>query len=145
MGWNYCTDSYVILADLFEKVTGYNWETHLRDEILTPLNMNRTTSDSDKVERDLNSARYYLGKDKIETPFPKNSISAPIGYLYSSANDLGKYIPFHLNKEPNILRSDLVEEMQNPIHPVSEEWRFGSEVRSYGLAWFTDIYRGFKL
>ncbi|MGE7979507.1 serine hydrolase domain-containing protein [Psychrobacillus sp. NPDC093200] len=144
-GWNYCTDSYVILADLFEKVTGSNWENHLRNEILTPLNMERTTSDSDKVEGDLNSARYYLGENKIETPFPKNSISAPIGYLYSSANDLGKYLAFHLNKEPIILRTDLVEEMQNPIHPVSEEWRFGSEVRSYGLAWFTDVYRGFKV
>lgn len=144
-GWNYCTDSYVILADLFEKVTGSNWETHLRDEILTPLNMNRTTSDSYNVEEDPNSARYYLGKDKIETPFPKNSISAPIGYLYSTANDIGKYLAFHLNKKSNILRSDLIEEMQNPIHLVSEEWRFGSEVRSYGLAWFTDTYRGHRI
>ena len=144
-GWNYCTDSYVILADLFEKVTRSKWENHLRNEILTPLNMGRTTSDSDKVEGDLNSARYYLGENKIETPFPKNLISAPIGYLYSSAYDLGKYLAFHLNKEPNILRTDLVEEMQNPIHPVSEAWQFGSGVRSYGLAWFTDVYRGFKV
>ncbi len=144
-GWNYCTDSYVILADLFEKVTDSNWENHLRNEILTPLKMNRTTNDSNEVEGDSNSARYYMGENKIETPFPKNSISAPIGYLYSSANDLGEYLAFHLNKEQNILRSDLVEEMQKPIHLVSEEWRFGSEVRSYGLAWFTDMYRGFKV
>jgi CubicO group peptidase (beta-lactamase class C family) len=144
-GWNYCTDAYVILADLFEKVTGCNWEPYLRDEILTPLNMNRTTNDSRIVEKDKNSARYYLGKDRIETPFPKNSISAPIGYLYSTANDLGKYMLFHLNKESKILRSDLVEEMQNPIHLVSEEWRFESDIRSYGLAWFTDKYRGFRI
>lgn len=145
MGWNYCTDAYVILADLFEKATGYNWETYLRDEILTPLNMNRTTSDSHIVEKDNNSARYYLGKDKVETPFPKNQISAPIGYMYSTANDLGKYIQFHLEKESKILRSDLIEEMQNPVHLVSEEWRFGSDVRSYGLAWFTDIYREHRI
>ncbi|WP_313894118.1 serine hydrolase domain-containing protein [Psychrobacillus sp.] len=145
MGWNYCTDTYVILADLFEKVTGCNWETHLRDEILIPLNMNRTTSDSHVVEKDANSARYYLGEDKIEIPFPKNSISAPIGYLYSTANDLGKYIKFHLNKESTILRSDLINEMQNPVHLVSEEWRFESNNRSYGLAWFVDNYRGFRV
>ena len=35
--------------------------------------------------------------------------------------------------------------MQKPVHQVSEEWRFGSEARSYGLAWFTDIYKGFKV
>lgn len=141
-GWNYCTDAYVILGDLFEKVTGLEWEKHLEDEILAPLKMNRTMSDPDEVEKEANSARYYLGKEKVETPFPKNKLSAPIGYLYSSANDLAKYLSFHLTNQPDILSSELVAEMQQPVHLVSEEWRFGSKVRSYGLAWFTDRYKG---
>jgi CubicO group peptidase (beta-lactamase class C family) len=144
-GWNYCTDAYVILADLFEKVTGIHWEEHLKEEILTPLNMNRTTGDSVMVEEDQNRARYYLGEDKIETPFPKNPLSAPIGYLYSTANDLGRYLLFHLNKEQDILPPELIKNMQHPVHNVSEEWRFDSEERSYGLAWFTDIYRGKRI
>lgn len=144
-GWNYCTDAYVILADLFEKVTGVEWETHLEDEILSPLHMNRTTSDSKNVEEDPNSARYYLGEEKIETPFPKNALSAPIGYLYSTANDLGKYLAFHLTGESDVLRSGLIEQMQQPVHLVNEEWQFGSEVRSYGLAWFTDLYKGLRV
>jgi CubicO group peptidase (beta-lactamase class C family) len=143
-GWNYCTDAYVLLADLFEKVTGTEWEISLRDEILTPLDMTRTTSNPQLVEEDHNSARYYLGKDKIEIPFPTNPISAPIGYLYSTANDLAKYIRFHLKKEPKILRSDLIEEMKKTIHLVSKDWRKDSDVRSYGLAWFIDEYRGYR-
>ncbi len=145
MGWGYCTDSYVILADLIEKVTGESWEVYLQENILTPLDMNRTNSDAPLVQNDKNSARYYLGKDKIETPFPINSISAPIGYLYSTANDLGNYLIFHLNKDSKLLRSDLIEEMQKPVHLVSEEWQFHSDVRSYGLAWFTDTYRGCRI
>ncbi len=144
-GWDYCTDSYVILADLIEKVTGESWDLYLQEEILTPLNMNRTNSDSITVQDDKNSARYYLGKDRIETPFPINPISAPIGYLYSTANDLGKYLTFHLNKDSNLLRSDFIEEMQKPVHLVSEDWQFHSDVRSYGLAWFTDTYRGLRI
>ncbi len=144
-GWNYCTDSYVILADLIEKVTGYEWETYLQEKILTPLNMSRTNSDALIVEKDMNSARYYLGEGKVETPFPINPISAPIGYLYSTANDFGKYLILHLNKESTILRSDLIEEMQKPIHLVSDEWKFGSDVRSYGLAWFVDTYKGYRI
>lgn len=144
-GWNYCTDSYVILADLIEKVTGYEWEAYLQEKILSPLNMNRTNSDALIVEKDKNSARYYLGEEKVETPFPINPISAPIGYLYSTANDLGNYLIFHLNKESPILRSELVDEMQNPIHLVSNEWKFRSNVRSYGLAWFTDTYKGYRI
>ncbi|MGE6753704.1 serine hydrolase domain-containing protein [Rossellomorea sp. NPDC071047] len=145
-GWNYCTDAYVILADLFEKVTGSKWEASLTGDILTPLGMERTTSDSHVVEKNQNSARYYVGEDKMETPFPINPISAPIGYLYSTANDLANYLTIHLNKDSDVLRSDLIEEMQKPLHLVSEEWRApGCDVRSYGLAWFTDTYRGYKI
>lgn len=144
-GWDYCTDVYVILADLIEKVTGESWETYLADKILAPLHMDRTTANAFDVQNDENSSKYYLGDDQIETPFPKNLISAPIGYLYSTANDLANYLRFHLNGDLAVLRSDLIEEMQKPVHQVSEEWRFGSEVRSYGLAWFTDIYKGFKI
>ncbi|WP_281975352.1 serine hydrolase domain-containing protein [Halobacillus litoralis] len=144
-GWNYCTDSYVILADLIEKVTDESWEQYLQEEILEPLNMDRTTSDSIVVQNDKNSARYYLGEDKEETPFPINSISAPIGYLYSTANDLGNYLIFHLNKKSNLLSSRSIEVMQAPVHLVSKEWQFHSEERSYGLAWFTDTYRGFRI
>ncbi|MFC0523743.1 serine hydrolase domain-containing protein [Pontibacillus salicampi] len=144
-GWNYCTDSYVILADLIEKVTSESWELHLQKYILGPLDMNRTNTDSSVVQKDKNSARYYLGKDKIETPFPINPISAPIGYLYSTANDLGKYLSFHLKKDPKLLSSGSIKEMQEPVHLVSNEWQFHSEVRSYGLAWFADTYRGLKI
>ncbi|OHX52943.1 hypothetical protein BB776_01925 [Planococcus salinarum] len=144
-GWDYCTDAYVIVADVIEKVTGDSWEKHLAEKILVPLQMKRTTADALAVQKDENSARYYLGDEQAETPFPINSIAAPIGYLYASANDLARYLRFHLNGDPTVLRSDLIEEMQKPVHQVSEEWRFGSEVRSYGLAWFTDVYKGVKV
>ncbi|QHJ70011.1 serine hydrolase domain-containing protein [Planococcus halotolerans] len=145
MGWDYCTDAYVILADLIEKVTGESWEDFLAEKILIPLDMNRTTADAIAVQKDENSASYYLGDDQVETPFPINAISAPIGYLYSTANDLARYLRFHLNKDQKVLRAELVGEMQRPVHQVSEEWRFGSEERSYGLAWFTDTYKGVKV
>ena len=35
--------------------------------------------------------------------------------------------------------------MQKPIHLVSDEWKFGSDVRSYGLAWFVDTYKGYRI
>lgn len=47
-----------------------------------------------------------------------------------------------MTNQPDILSSELVAEMQKPVHLVREEWRFGSKVRSYGLAWFTDRYKG---
>ncbi|MGG4546430.1 serine hydrolase domain-containing protein [Rossellomorea marisflavi] len=137
--WAYCTDAYVILADLFEKVTGMVWESHLNSHVFRPLGLVRTTSHG--AEEAENSARYYMGEERTETPFPKNELSAPIGYLYSTANELGCYLAAHLNGGTTLLTNDSVKIMQKPHHLVSEEWRFGSEVRSYGLAWFTDDYK----
>jgi len=138
--WAYCTDAYVILADLFGKVTGMEWESHLESHVFRPLEFKRTTGTG--AEEAGNSARYYMGEERIETPFPKNELAAPIGYLYSTANELGCYLAAHLNRGTTLLKSDSVTIMQKPHHLVSEEWRFGSEVRSYGLAWFTDEYKG---
>lgn len=55
------------------------------------------------------------------------------------------FVDFPLNKESPILRSDLIEEMKKPIHLVSDEWKFGSNARSYGLAWFIDTNKGYKI
>jgi CubicO group peptidase (beta-lactamase class C family) len=38
-GWNYCTDAYVIMADILEEVSGLTWEEYLIKNILNPLNM----------------------------------------------------------------------------------------------------------
>ncbi|WP_409290192.1 serine hydrolase domain-containing protein [Peribacillus sp. SCS-37] len=141
--WRYCTDAYVILADMFEKVTGMDWESHLEACVLRPLGMERTTSRG--AEEAPNSAGYYMGQERTETPFPKNELAAPIGYLYSTANELGSYLGAHLNGGTVLLKPDSVKIMQNPHHPVSKEWRMGSEVRSYGLAWFTDVYKGQRI
>ncbi|MBM7694410.1 CubicO group peptidase (beta-lactamase class C family) [Peribacillus deserti] len=137
--WNYCTDAYVLLADLFEKVSGQNWEKHLTDNILMKIGMNRTTTDPTYAESDDNSSRYYMGPGKIETPFPINPISAPIGFLYSTANDLGRYLAFHLTGTPSILSHHGIKEMQKPIGKVSADWY--PKGWEYGLAWFIGTYK----
>ncbi|MCA1053993.1 beta-lactamase family protein [Rossellomorea aquimaris] len=143
-GWAYCTDAYVIIADIVEKVSGRGWDTFLSEEILEPLSLKRTTSDPTVVLNDDNSAKYYLGEGKEETPFPMNPVSAPIGYLYSTANDLSDYLMFHMEGKSTVLPSVFTQEMQKIVRPVSEEWQFDSNDRSYGLAWFIDTYRGFR-
>ncbi|WP_342568181.1 serine hydrolase domain-containing protein [Psychrobacillus sp. FSL K6-4046] len=57
--WNYCTDAYVILGDLIEKVTGESWESFLQNRFITPLQMKRTTADVRIIMDDDNYAKYY--------------------------------------------------------------------------------------
>lgn len=141
--WNYCTDAYVILGDLIEKVTGESWETFLQNQFLTPLQMTRTTTDTNIILTDNNYAKYYLGTDKVETPYPTNSLAAPIGFLYSTATDLAKYMSFHLNySSSEQLENTLKKQMQNPVCRVSEEWDNETNTCFYGLGWFIEDYKG---
>ncbi len=50
--------------------------------------MSRTTYDHERVESDGDHAQYY----------PKNPISAPIGFLYSTSNDLARYAAAHMRQ-----------------------------------------------
>lgn len=142
--WDYCTDAFVIACDLFEKVSGQSWESHLEKYVLGPLKMSRTTCDHERVESDGNHAQYYLNDEKLLTPYPKNPISAPIGFLYSTSNDLARYAAAHMSQSA-ILNTESLQTMQTAVKRVTEEWRKGSEVRSYGLAWFVDTYKGFDV
>ncbi|WP_180955213.1 serine hydrolase domain-containing protein [Peribacillus deserti] len=137
--WEYCTDGYVLLADVFEKITGQTWERHLTEHILTEIGMDRTTADADYTQNDADSSRYFMGPQRKETPFPINPIAAPIGFLYSTANNLGKYLAFHLSGKPSVLSMSSVEEMQMPISRVSSDWYPAGW--KYGLGWFTGTYK----
>ncbi|WP_053367859.1 serine hydrolase domain-containing protein [Bacillus sp. FJAT-27245] len=142
--WQYCTDAYVIVCDLFEKVSGQCWESHLQKNIFQPLGMTRTTCDHSCVEADDDIASYYLGEEMKPMPYPKNPISAPIGFIYSTANDLAKYLSAHM-EVTSILKNTSKTTMQTPVTYVTGDWKKESEVRGYGLAFFTDNYKGLKL
>jgi len=143
-GWQYCTDAYVIVCDLFEKVTGRSWETHLQHNLFNPLGMKRSSWDYRVAEADPDHASYYFDKEMKLIGYPQNPISAPIGYLYSTANDLAKYLSAQLNDEPLLLKKKSLSVMQTPVAHVKGDWSRGSEIRGYGLAWFTDSYKGLK-
>ncbi|PFH86992.1 serine hydrolase domain-containing protein [Bacillus sp. AFS088145] len=142
-GWNYCTDAYVILGDLIEKLTGESWECYLLKNVINPLNMRRTKWDSSKVIGDSNYSKYYLEYEKKETPYPTNPVAAPIGFLYSTANDLATYMLFQLSyPSKKILDSSYKKQMQNPGILVSEPWNNENNTRYYGLGWFIEKYKG---
>ncbi|WP_035322659.1 serine hydrolase domain-containing protein [Peribacillus kribbensis] len=139
-GWAYCTDSYVILCDLFEKVSGITWEEYLSSYLFKELKMDRTLWDPMIAEGDRDSSWYYMDSPKIKTPYPINPLAAPIGFLYSSANDLGKYLQFHISElGGGILKRSSILEMQKPVIKVPAHWY--PEGWGYGLGWFTGSYK----
>ena len=141
--WSYCTDGYIIVADLFEKVTGLRWNDYIENEFLPKLNLDRTTLNYQKVMQDPNSASFYTNegdtfvnkvqpdvqRDVFLTPFPINTIGAPMGFIYSTANDLTTYLSAYM-KEGALVTSESLKAMTEHLGIIDEEG-------SYGLGWAT--------
>ena len=117
--------------------SGKPFSDFMRDEILTPLAMNASTYDQAEATRKDNYAVGYLGK----RPEPiVNGIVHPLmaaGGLLVSANDLARFIIFHLRGAPNgkqIIAQRLLQEMYSPQCTAK------AELSGYGLG----IYRAIQ-
>lgn len=149
--WRYCTDGYIIVADLFEKVSGLRWNDYIENDFLPKLNLHRTTLNAEKVMQDHNSASFYTNErdvlvnriqpdaqlDVFRTPFPINPIGAPMGFIYSTAKDLTTYLSAYM-KEGTFLTRESFEAMTEPIGKIDDEG-------SYGLGWATWINNGHQV
>ncbi|MGZ9585166.1 serine hydrolase domain-containing protein [Paenibacillus marinisediminis] len=149
--WSYCTDGYIVVADLFEKVSGMRWNDYLENELVPNLNLDRTTLNYKKVMQDSNSASYYTNNgdafvnivrpdahmDVFSTPFPINPIGAPMGFIYSTANDLTTYLSSYMQEE-SFLTKESISAMTESIGKIDDDG-------SYGLGWATWNNNGYKV
>ena len=126
----YCSDAYVIASDVLEKVSGMCWEDYVKKHILQPLRMDRTFINPTFSSRETDVAGYYLKTigQSIAVPLPENSLGAPVGYIYSTANDLSTYLIHHMDKSGKWLTTSNLRNMQT-AHAKREEGL------SYGLGW----------
>ncbi|MEI5908567.1 serine hydrolase domain-containing protein [Bacillus spongiae] len=143
--WMYCTDAYAIVGDLFEKVSGETWSEHIQQNLFNNLEMTRSTLDPEIAKGDLDSSRYYIENE--QTAFPTNPIAAPIGFIYSSAIDMAKYLAASMGeKEGSFLSIDSLKEMQKPFPNVEVTLPFNDVTdNGYGLGWGSCQYKGLTL
>ncbi|WP_075981596.1 serine hydrolase domain-containing protein [Bacillus massilinigeriensis] len=148
-GWNYCSDAYAIIGDIIDKVAGEPWENYAQKHIFEPLQMTRTTLDPTVAMNDKNSARYYTmnvhsvksyGQPNpelpiVEAPFPSNPIASPIGFIYSTANDLTKYMTSQMGiGKYMILTNQSLQTMHSTVKEIDNKI-------GYGLGWFTRTFK----
>lgn len=149
--WNYCTDAYIIAADLFEKVSGQSWDEYMELIMFKEINLTRTTLSASKVQQDEEHACYYTsvvnslsdgqrnenGSEVSDSPFPVNPLSAPMGFMYSTASDLGSYMSAYMREDPFMPRH-LIDLMFEPV------WQFDPE-EGYALGWGTSKENGYNV
>ena len=144
----YLNEAYAVLGILISRVSGMQYTDFVRENILRPLNMNRSFFSENEVSSDGNWATPYIidsnGKIK-ETMFPYGVTSD--GGLVSNVLDLMNYIKMYIEygkfNNTRLLSWKYIEYMEKPYIKLPYEI-FGGESYGYGLMITPDFY-GYKL
>ncbi len=126
--FHYSNLGYGVLGELVARLRGRSWAEVVRDEVLLPLGMNRTTPRPSG--RAATGYAVHPWADVL-LPEPEHDAvaMAPAGQLWATLADLGRFAAFLLGDTGEVLSAATLEEMALPsgVDPTAKGWS------SYGL------------
>lgn len=163
-GYAYDNILYVVAGQLIEEVTGESWETFVRDRVLKPAGMLRSTTDEaarfateDRVQPHarVDGAFRGLGPQSVlDERKGLGEVAAPAGGVSSSANDFGRWLQIQLamgalpDGDGRLYSEGVAREMFTPqqLMPIrglpGELSEATPNFSAYALGWQVQDYRG---
>ena len=145
---------YLVAGTVIERVSGMPWEQFIRERLFSPLGMKNSFPNLSLSRSYLNrSASHFEVKGKIEVipEMPADSI-APAGAVWSTADDIGKWVAFMLGDGTAngkvLIKPATFNEILKPqvIVPAPQFYPTVAITKphwmTYGLGWFQHDYRG---
>lgn len=135
-GWGYCNAAYVTAGEIIARATAGSWESALKDHLLTPLNMDRTTlTTNDLVLEDNKAYPHSILQDTLSTiPFMKIDNLGPAGGLSSNVHELNQWMIALLNEgktgDEQCIRPGILQQLTKPQTII------GIDPRDYQLTHF---------
>lgn len=140
---------YIVAGELIKRVSGMSWADYIQTKILSPLGMDRTVPVYSRLKEETNVAfphRSYNGEIVQLETYNGGELLGAAGGIYSSANDLCKWLLLQLNggKYGNDLSKEIFsEKRQHEMwypHTVmgfnsSPNPRTNTHLSAYGLGW----------
>ena len=145
---------YLAAGKVIEKVSGQSWESFLKERIYNPLGMHETFATYKMVKDKENKADAHISLEEKTIKIDQLIADeiGPAGSMWSSINDMGKWIQFLLNN--GILEGDTLISTKNfkelfkpqQIIPANEFYPTQKLTKphwtTYGLGWFQHDYKG---
>lgn len=130
--FHYSNVGFAVLGRLVEVRRGAPWFEVVRSEILDPLGMSRTTWD--RVEPAATGLSRHPGTERlIREPAPATGAMAPAGQLWSTAQDLARWVAFANGDTGGVLDPATLTAMRIPL---AVDDRPGAEwATAQGLGW----------
>ncbi|GAA0565277.1 serine hydrolase domain-containing protein [Paractinoplanes ferrugineus] len=126
--FHYSNPGFALLGALVAKLRGQEWGTVLRNEILEPLGLRRTTL-LPVAPHAAGWAVHPHADVLLPEPLTDTGLMAPAGQIWSTIEDLSRYAAFLLHGDDRVLSAGSVGEMRRPASaPAVGRWNW-----SYGL------------
>ncbi|HUH27844.1 serine hydrolase [Gelidibacter sp.] len=151
--WHYNNFMFLAQGVIAEKITGQSWEENIKTRFFEPLGMSRSKTALSELQKTDNAAfGYELKKDDKISKMDYYDISgmSPAGSIYSSANDMAKWLNMWINKgkhhDQEILSEAYINEAMSSqmvmTAALPEEENPDLFFANYGYGWMTMAYRG---
>lgn len=126
--FHYSNTGYALLGAVVATLRGRHWGEAVREEVLAPLGMARTTLDPQPPHE--RGWAVHPWADVLQPePAEDTGPMAPAGQYWSTAADMCRLAGFLADGDPGVLADETLAEMQAPASgPVDDEWVMG-----YGL------------
>jgi CubicO group peptidase (beta-lactamase class C family) len=125
---HYSNPGYALLGALVERLRGRPWGEVVRQEVLEPLGMTRTTL-LPVAPHATGWAVHPWADVLLPEPAEDAGWMAPAGQLWSTVTDLSRFAAFLLDGDERILHPDTLAQMRVPAGPPEQAGEDGG----YGL------------
>jgi CubicO group peptidase (beta-lactamase class C family) len=99
--FEYSNLGYALLGQIIQKTSGQSFSTRLRERLLDPLGMKDTGLDSTEIPDDRRAQEYnWVDKRHIDEPVLGSGSFDPIGGIWTTAEDYGKFVSWFLSAWP---------------------------------------------
>lgn len=148
--YGYTNAGYTIAGKVIKSVTGLRWEDYLKEKLLIPLEMNRTTALSVEYSKAENISKpHSISEGKIVIlPFENIDNLAPCGSMGSSVSDLAKWVIAVLDSgrlnQKAVIPNKVIQRTIQPqtiIRRASHPFN-NTNYSLYGLGWVLQDYEG---
>tara|TARA_R110002073_G_scaffold56835_9_gene144454 strand:+ start:6557 stop:8047 length:1491 start_codon:yes stop_codon:yes gene_type:complete len=145
---------YLAAGKVIEKVNRQSWESFLKERIYNPLGMHETFATYEMVKEKENKADAHMTfeGETIKIDQLVADEIGPAGSMWSSINDMGKWIQFLLNngihEGDTLISSKNFKELFKPQQIIPENEFYPTQKltkphwTTYGLGWFQHDYKG---
>ncbi len=153
-GYTYQNVMYMIAGQVIERISGRTWEAFVTERLFAPLGMQATFANHTLSKNYANRSSAHYEIDGKTTVIPEMLVdsAAPAGAVWSTADDIGKWVAFMLGdgtaNGKTLLKPATFRMLTQPqiVIPMAQFYPTSALTKphwtTYGLGWFQHDYRG---